>query len=373
MPRRILTAMVFVSFATLAFAQNNQLQEVRLLEQRVDQLGTAGRLTEARQTLTAAFDRMKGVEHKDPVLHARLWFHRGALEKYLGNYPDSEASFRRALSMYEETIGQSRPEALIPILGGLAEALMHQQKILQAESSLRRALTLSERYLKPPDPQLAAVLNGFGSLYWTVGDLKKAEFYTREALAILETSLGPNNADVASVLADLGSILTAQRREAEALPLLKRSHEIFSAAYQPTYPDSIRALYLLGLAQTKTSLTDAEASLQKALALWREAHPQNHPIVPMILNAQARIRQSQGLVNEALALNEQALPIAAACLGKDHLIVGSILLHQSILLKAAKRKKEAAQVFKRVEEIRALHGVQSLDRHTVDIATLRKK
>ncbi|MBI1790612.1 MAG: tetratricopeptide repeat protein [Acidobacteria bacterium] len=360
--------------AGVVFAQSDpgaRIQEARALYHQAERLDSAGRLTEARETILLALERLKGAEEIDAALHGTLWLHRATLENNLGNYAGAEASYRRTLAIFET--GKVQPEALVPALRGLGATLINLTRTLDAELVLKRAQAIAEKHLPPAHPQAASVLDALGLLYSNAGDLKRAERFTRRALEILEASLGARHPDVAAELTSLARLLTAQGHPGEALILLDRGIAIFDASRGAGHPDTIRAIYLRGLAQTRTEPAAAEQSFRDALNRWRASQPGGHPFAAQALSALARVREMRGDAKEALAFNEEALRIANAALGPEHLLVAQILLDRASMLKTAKRRKESSQAAKQAEAIRNAHGPQSLDRHKVDIWTLRTR
>ena len=86
-------------------------------------------------------------------------------------------------------------------VGGFAEALPLAE----------RAVRLAKAQLKPTDPLYATALNNLATIYRELGRLDQAESIMKEALALREKYAGPNHPDTALVLNSLGELYRIQK------------------------------------------------------------------------------------------------------------------------------------------------------------------
>jgi Tfp pilus assembly protein PilF len=85
-----------------------------------------------------------------------------------------------------------------------------------AEQTLLRAIDIVERTQGPDHPNICALLENLGYLYFKQNDLVRAEHVLRRELAIRRAVFGPENASTASAAATLANVLAARGDFAEA-------------------------------------------------------------------------------------------------------------------------------------------------------------
>ncbi len=106
----------------------------------------------------------------------------------------------------------------------------------EAEPLMRRALALYEVSLGPDHPFVATGLNNLAALLRETGRFAEAEPFCRRALAIDEASFGTDHPEVAVDLNNLAQLLQATNRLDEAEPLFRRAPAIGEASSGPDHP-----------------------------------------------------------------------------------------------------------------------------------------
>jgi Tfp pilus assembly protein PilF len=108
-------------------------------------------------------------------------------------------------------------------MANLASVYKARQRIPEAESLLRQALLVHEKFLGPDHPEVATTVNNLGHLLWLQKRFVEAEPYFRRALGISEKTLGPQHPSTAQYLSNLEAALSAQGKHDEAEPPLHRA------------------------------------------------------------------------------------------------------------------------------------------------------
>jgi tetratricopeptide (TPR) repeat protein len=146
----------------------------------------------------------------------------GLVYKEQGKYADAEELYRRALAIYERTIGAAHPNAA-NALHNLANVYVAQGKYADAEGLYKRVLAIDEKTLGPSHLYVAATLHTLAGVYDEQGKYAEAEGLYKRALAIREKALGPSHLDVAQTLDNLALLYREQSRYTDAEGLHKRA------------------------------------------------------------------------------------------------------------------------------------------------------
>ena len=112
----------------------------------------------------------------------------------------------------------------------------------RAEPLFLRALSISEKALRPDDRAVAATLNNLGELYRTQGRYAEAEPYLKRSLEVGEKTFGPEHPNVASTLNVLADLYVNQSHYSEAELLLQRALAIRENALGPEHPEIASSL-----------------------------------------------------------------------------------------------------------------------------------
>jgi tetratricopeptide (TPR) repeat protein len=160
----------------------------------------------------------------DPRISARVLSKLGNLQESAGRADLAVASYRKALGL-EETAAR---------LNDLA--LLLEPK--PAEPLLRKALALRQRESGARHAETAVAMNNLANVLLAQGKLIEAERLQRGALAILEAALGKDHPRVAVSCSNLADVLRAKGDLPGAKALYQRALAIDEKFYGPAHPET---------------------------------------------------------------------------------------------------------------------------------------
>ena len=237
----------------------------------------------------------------------------------LGNFAEAEALMRRALALWEESLGPNHPH-VASALSNLASLLRATNRLAEAEPLFRRALAIIEASYGTDHPGVAGCLNNLAVLLQATNRLTEAEPLFRRALAIDEASYSPDHPDVAIRLNNLAGLLTATNRLTEAEPLFRRVVTIFETSLGSNHPNVATALGgLASLLWATKRLAEAEPISRRHLEIFFQftrATGREHPHLRKAINNYSGLLAAMGGSPEQIRarLNEIGQPVR---IGKD--------------------------------------------------------
>jgi tetratricopeptide (TPR) repeat protein len=147
---------------------------------------------------------------------------------------------KRSLEIRERILGSNHP-LVAASLDNLAEGLIQQHRLDQAEALYRRSLSILETQSDPST--LAMSRCKLGDLYFRRRrDLPQAEELYRQALVAWKRAPERDHPQIALALTGLAEVYIVQRRYLEAEPLLNQALEIQEQAVGPAHPQVARVL-----------------------------------------------------------------------------------------------------------------------------------
>src|SRR5262249_50556927 len=130
----------------------------------------------------------------------------------------------RGLGIRQAIVGINHP-LVASSLDNLAEALIQQRKLVQAEALYRKSLRILEAHNDPS--VLAMTLTKLADLYFRkLRNVIQAEALYQQALAAWKRASEREHPQIGLTLTGLADVYFAQRRYAEAEPLLQEALEI---------------------------------------------------------------------------------------------------------------------------------------------------
>ena len=136
----------------------------------------------------------------------------------------AEALYKRSLSILET---QNDPFSLAMTLSKLADLYSRKvRKPTQAEALYQEALVAWKRAPEREHPQIGLTLTGLAEVYVAQHRYAEAEPLLKEALEIQEKALGVNHPQVAKVLLDYSLLLRKLHRQADAAQMKTRAQNI---------------------------------------------------------------------------------------------------------------------------------------------------
>jgi tetratricopeptide (TPR) repeat protein len=193
-----------------------------------------------------------------------------------------------------------------------------------------------------------------------VGDVKHIQLAYMEAATYYQKAaeLVPSEeqAALAGYLNKQGNALLEAGHYTEAQASLERSLAIREKALGPDHPNVAQSLHNLALLYYAQGAYDkAEPLYQRSLAIQEKAFGPDHPDVAASLHNLALLYYAQGAYDKAEPLYQRSLAILEKALGPDHPDVAQILLNYAALLRKLDRADEAEAMEIRAEFIQTTH------------------
>ncbi len=186
------------------------------------------------------------------------------------NYRDA-GRLEEALPLLEEAHRKGKPHAQLAwVEDALITAYVKAGKATEARSLLHDSLAVARKRLPADSPQLAGLLATAGSQLLDLEQYAEAEPLLRECLALREKLLEKKQVQpwqVANVKSMLGDVLLAQRKHADAEPLLLAGYDGLKRD-EKTIPSQGKANVTQAL-QRLVELYDATGKKDVA-AKWRK-------------------------------------------------------------------------------------------------------
>ncbi|MFT3764448.1 MAG: tetratricopeptide repeat-containing protein kinase family protein [Minicystis sp.] len=243
---------------------------------------------------------------------------RGILRTERGQHAEAADDHRRALAIYEATLGP-RDLAVGQQLHNLGRTLLDRGRNDEALAALERAISIGEERLGPDHPEIAEALDVAALALLELGRYGDAVARLRRALALKERALPPDSPDLAGTLVNLGMALDAEGSRDEAAQRYARALAIFEAETPPNRVRIAQALTNLGALRTAQGKpAEAAANLGRALSLKAEVLGSDHPALTPTLISLGDARAALGEIDEARAAYRRALAITEAKLAPDH-------------------------------------------------------
>ncbi len=244
-------------------------------------LQALGKFADAEESLrlsAADWETHHGPGHPDIAV---AWNNLGALYKAQGRYIDAIRLTKLAVAIWEKSIGPDHPR-LSAALTNLADQYLQLGEYAKAETASRRAVAIVEGRYGPASPLLvqplvalaeilrkrespgearaiylrcleivagqenrsdeATVRNSLGVLAYEQGDYEEAGEQLRRAALLFEQRLGAGHVEASIPRANLAAVYAAQKRYADAEPLLSRAVDVRRQALGEDHPLTAAAM-----------------------------------------------------------------------------------------------------------------------------------
>ncbi len=282
----------------------------RLVLSRAAALQGLGRFQQVLDELRPLRASVAQAGDADRLHAAALDYQLGRAAQALGQFEAAEQHLLAALSAREQMLGLAAAETQ-QVSASLVSVYQVAQRNAESLALAERSLAALEAAGSSDALLRAKALSSLAMVRTNGGDLDSAEALRREVLDIFRGIYGDAHPASTVALNNLASVLFAQRRYAEALPVF-----------------------------------------EQVLAQRRLLHAENHPSIAMAANNVANALLSTGEPARALVLAQEALDIRRPSLGDVHpatalsiTIVGAALLDLGRLDAAQAHFEEALAVF----------------------------
>jgi tetratricopeptide (TPR) repeat protein/predicted Ser/Thr protein kinase len=250
-----------------------------------------------------------------------------------------------------------------------AQILMDENRLGDAEASMRRAVITLERIYGSGHPTV-------GAAYGTLSEILRAEMRTPEALAtarhaleVLSAALGPDHPTVAGSEMNLASALINSNQIAEARERLLRADAVFVKVYGADHPTRAAVQGNLGGLELAEQHWDAAlAAFRTALGIVERTEGPNSPSVAQVELDIVNALGGAGRLDEALVENLKAVAVLDK-LGPD----GEVRLAEALdeVGEVQLARGRAAQAIPYAERALALVERRPADANPVDLADAR--
>ena len=363
----------------------------------VNQLGVIlrrqHRLAEAEVLFRRNLEAREAAPEADPIAIANALNGLGNLLWHQKRYDEAEAIHLRALEIRQRDLPPDHID-IAETSNNLGALLRDQERYQEALPFLRRAAQIFAGALGEQHPKRGAALYNLALIEDSLGEWQVAEIHAHEASEIWTAAYGPAHPRTLSARSRYGSLLRKRGRPQESA---KVYHDIAVLKEEASGPGDTRlGSPLIGLGISLGHLGEfeqAEATLQRALEIYRAARGEEHPSTinarsnlawlawrrGRLAQAEADHRQvlelrerllgpesrgtawtlhylartliDQGRSSEAEPLLQRALAIREAALAEEHPYIGHSLLELGLISYRAGRLDEARRQLRRVVKI----------------------
>jgi len=216
---------------------------------------------------------------------------------------EAESLLKQALSDTEGKYGLDHLD-VAAALNNLGWVYMISRRYEEAEPFFRKALIISKSSLGPEHPNVAVCLGNLAQSLLDRGLPAEAELLVDQALLIVESKYGPDHPKVADQLAIMVRVLQQADRLSEMAALLKRSLDIRETTYGITRPSTVMCAYNLALCLlTMNKLAESEPLLRSVITTSIEikrSEGQDHPHFRTMIAAYRHLLSLQNLPDEEI-------------------------------------------------------------------------
>jgi len=249
-----------------------------------------------------------------------------------GRHAEAADLLDLALTVDVEIKGPAHPD-IAADLEGLGTVLWAAGDLERAEAVFARCLALQRQIFTEDNPVTAPILNALAVVRQGLGRLDQAEADLHECLRVLIKAHGEGHPSAASCLCNLALLHEAAGDPAKALPLAERALEINRAVLGETHPEVAADLTTVALlCDALGDAARAETCFRRSLAVREGAFGPDHPETAQALCNLALFLDGAGRIDEAVERYEQGLGAYEAALGPGHPLMEPALDHYLALL-----------------------------------------
>jgi len=292
----------------------------------------------------------------EPATRADLLATLGALYQRLGRYDRAEALLARALERHRALRGDGDP-VVAEDLVALGALRAEQDQVEEAEQLVRQGLALQRRALPPAHPALVRSLLALGNVQIARGTLEEARRTLEEAVA-LRSAPGTPPLDLAAALSRLAELEVQASRFPEADALNERALALYRGALGEKHPLVADRLSWLGESRLQIGKGDEAVAYDRAaLEAFRAWYGDGHPRTAVALSDLGRALVTAKRYDEAEPLLREALAVVLRLHGERHATVADARFALANLVHKQGRHGEAAALCRSAREgYRAIHG-----------------
>ncbi len=227
---------------------------------------------------------------------------------------EAEPLLVKALRLREVGLGP-RSEATAQAHHALG-MLYTRTDVNKAERSFRAEISILERLYPAGAAATAIAYNNLGILRQRSGQVDQAESYFRSAISMLERTAPKGAHKLEGPLLNLATVLTEKQQYSNAKPLLLRLLDIRKQLHGPESASVADIHNRLGVLHTRTGAVElAEAELRRAVTMREKNLGTNHLLVAESCANLGILLMQKGRLNEALPLLRHAAAVTHSSTG----------------------------------------------------------
>jgi len=321
-----------ISFAVITSIQSKHIESEQIraeqvskfmidLFQQADPSHSRGNEVKVREMLDVGAKRILSGLSDQPDVRASLLTAMGDVYRGLGDYDESKNLLNVALNLRRQVSGDNDPEvAKIELL--LGKTLIQQGKLLEAEPLLKDSVALRRSFKSKDGAELSESIS-------EMAFLRQQQQHYAEAIALYQEALrlvSDDNAHAALVAETLGGlaqvhILMGDYADAESE--LKRSLVLFRTSFGDDHPAVAFALQNLAFdLETQGKLDQAKPVYEDAVALQKKIFGPEHPETIKAEVNYGDFLRKLGEFDKAESILKEAVTLQAKALGPEHPSVG---------------------------------------------------
>lgn len=268
-----------------------------------------------------------------------------------------QGKFEEAIRIQEdvletaERVAGPASEIALSSANNLAVFYREQGRLAEAEALLEKTVVRAESAFGPDAPLLAEPLNNLGGVLGDLAAYSDAETALERSLGICEESA--DRACIAGNLNDLALLYGCQGRNDEAEAYLQRALAIAREAIGEERRDTAIALNNLAAFYMEQGLYDrAEPVYLEAIEVLEAVRGETHPDTATALSNLANLYQQEGRFEEAEPYFQRAIAIRRERLGETHPDLATTLNNYAVMLQKRGDLEEAGRLFRQVLTLR---------------------
>nr|WP_298883109.1 tetratricopeptide repeat protein [uncultured Bradyrhizobium sp.] len=255
----------------------------------------------------------------------------------------------RALALGTSAFGANdiRLSDTLAALGGLAR---DKENYKEAAGYFERVLSGLQAASAPP-VEIASAMDNLGDVYGLQGRFDDGERLLKQGIELLDRSFG-NNAEAApnydKTLNDLGNLYLDAGRLSEAEATMRRALAITRARSGEAHPNVAATTgNLATVLEHEGRYAEAEKLYQQTLQAYERIYGPDHPTTAIGLNNLANVYSAQGRNEAAAGLQERVLAIYEKAFGPDSPDVGRALNNLANSYASLGRNEQALGLYRR--------------------------
>lgn len=255
----------------------------------------------------------------------------------------------RALALGTSAFGANdvRLSDTLAALGGLAR---DKENYKEAAGYFERVLTGLQAANAPP-VEIASAMDSLGDVYGLQGRFDDGERMLKQGIELLDRNFG-SNAEAApnydKMLNDLGNFYLDAGRLSEAEATMRRALAVTRARSGEAHPNVAATMgNLATVLEHEARYAEAEKLYQQTLQAYERIYGPNHPTTAIGLNNLANVYSAQGKNEAAAGLQARVLAIYEKAFGPDSPDVGRALNNLANSYASLGRNEQALGLYRR--------------------------